>query len=116
FADSTLLNQEFRLVFTTEWNFLFINEMKKYDVAKAVHRPSVKYDVEVALNANEALTHKNFFTNQPGDFKLLNEAAIGDIVKNYNFGNADGIGLIFFAEGMNKATEMMGIWVTFVDT
>jgi hypothetical protein len=113
--NGTVGNDEFRLVFSVQWNQLFIDEMKKYNVAKAVHRQSVKYAIDVALSANKALTQKDFFSNNPGDFKLLNEAAIAGLVKNYDFQKNDGIGLIFFVEGMSKGLESMGVWVTFVD-
>jgi hypothetical protein len=111
----TVDNEEFRNEFTVQWNQIFIDEQKKYDIAKAVHRPSVKYAIDVAIDANKQLTKKDFFSNNPGDFKTLNEAAIAGLVKNYDFQKNDGIGLIFFVEGMSKGEESMGVWVTFVD-
>jgi len=113
--DVVISNDEFRDTYVSSWNYLFINEQKKYDVAKAVHRESVKYAIDVTIQANKSLTKKDFYSNNPSDFKLLNEAAIANLVKNYDFQNNDGIGLIFFAEGMSKGIESMGIWVTFVD-
>jgi hypothetical protein len=113
--NGTVSNDEFKDVFVLQWNYLFIDEAKKYDVAKAVHRPSVKYAVDVAIKANKALTKKDFFSASPTDFKLINEAAIADAVKKYDFQNNEGIGLMFFAEGMSKGADSMGIWVTFVD-
>ncbi len=113
--DVNISNDEFRDTYVSSWNYLFINEQKKYDVAKATHRESVKYDIDVTLQANKQLTKKDFYSNSPSDFKLLNEAAIANLVKNYDFQKNDGIGLIFFAEGMSKGISSMGIWVTFVD-
>jgi hypothetical protein len=111
----TVSNDEFRDVFTYQWNELFIDEMKKYDVAKAVHRKSVKYAIDVTIKANKALTKKDFFSNNPSDFKLINESTIADLVKNYDFQNNEGIGMMFFVEGMSKGQEAVGVWVTFVD-
>ena len=110
-----MTNAEFRDVLTVSWNELFINEQKKYDVAKALHRASVKYASDVAEKANAALTSKDFFSNSVDDFKKITEADIANAVKNYDFKNNDGIGLIFFVEGMSKGLEKSGIWVTFVD-
>lgn len=107
-------NDEFRDVYTLGWNYLFVTEQKKYDVAKAVNRPTVIYATEVAININKALK-KEFFDNNPGDFKLLTEADIVKAVKNYDFQNKDGIGMMFFVEGMSKGISSMGIWVTFVN-
>jgi len=113
--DAPISNDEFRDMYTTSWNYLFINEQKKYDVAKAIHRQSVKYAIDVALSANKNLTKKDFFSNNPSDFHLLKEADIANVVKNYDFQKADGIGLIFFVEGVSKGMDSMGVWVTFVD-
>lgn len=114
--DVVISNDEFRDNYVSSWNYLFINEQKKYDVAKALHRESVKYAIDVTLQANKQLTKKDFFSNNPSDFKLINESTIADVVKNYDFQKTDGgIGLIFFVEGMSKGAASMGIWVTFVD-
>ncbi|WP_448699592.1 hypothetical protein ACFGVR_21345 [Mucilaginibacter sp. AW1-3] len=114
-GEAVITNDVFRDGYTSEWNQLFITEQKKYDVAKAIGRKSVEYKIDVALNANRALTKKDFFTNNPGDFHLTTEATIADAVKKYDFMNHEGIGLLFFVDGMSKGTASMGIWVTFVD-
>jgi len=110
-----LSSTQFKLVYTPQWNNLFIYEKDKYDVAGAVHRDSVKYAIDVTAKANLALGEKEFFSTNPADFKTLNETKIADLVKNYDFGGNDGIGLIFFVEGMSKSKELMGVWATFVD-
>jgi hypothetical protein len=107
-------NEQFRDEFTVQWNQLFIDEMKKYNVAKAVHRDNVKYALEVTAKANKGL-NKDFFSNNPSDFKLINETNIATAVKKYDFQKNEGIGLIFFVEGMSKGMQSEGVWVTFVD-
>ncbi len=106
---------EFRDSFTVQWNQLFIDEEKKYNVAKAIDRSSVNYAIDVCVNANKKLTQKEFFSNNPGDFHTKTEADIATAVKNYDFGKNEGIGMMFFVEGMDKGTTQEGIWVTFVD-
>jgi len=110
----SISNEEFRYKYTDAWNMLFVNEQKKYDVAKALHRGSINYAIDVSQKTNNALK-KDFFSNNPGDFKKLTEQDISNVVKNYDFQNNSGIGLIFFVEGMSKGMESMGIWVTYVD-
>ena len=114
-ASAPISNDEFRDTYVSAWNYLFINEEKKYDVAKAVHRESVKYAIDVTLKSNKNLTQKNFFTNDPKNFKTINADTIANAVKNYNFLGNEGIGMMFFVEGMSKGEESEGIWVTFVD-
>lgn len=106
---------EFRDSYTLQWNQLFIDEQKKYDVAKAINRSSVKYAIDVCINANKKLTKKEFFSNDPADFHKKTEADIAEAVKNYDFQKNEGIGMMFFVEGMNKGTAEEGVWVTFVD-
>ena len=98
-----------------QWTQLFIDEEKKYDIAKAIDRSSVNYAIDVCENANKKLTKKEFFSDNPGDFHTKTEADIDNAVKDYDFKNNKGIGMLFFVEGMNKGTAEEGIWVTFVD-
>ena len=114
-GEGKVTNEKFKSAYTVAWNELFITEQKKYDVAKAIHRSTIQYDIDVALKSNEKLTQKDFFSNNPGDFKKLTEQDISNVVKNYDFQNNTGTGLMFFVEGMSKGMESMGIWVTFVD-
>ena len=107
-------NESFRDKFTKGWNQLFIDEMKKYDVAAAVHRTGVKYAIDVTLKANSNLK-KDFFSNSPNDYKSLTDEKINSLVKGYDFQGNSGIGLMYIVEGMSKGNKSCGIWVTFVD-
>lgn len=97
------------------WNDLFVNEQKKYDVAKYVKRSSVTYETGVTQKANNAARGK-VFTDDPDEYQLLTEEKVGKLVKGYNFQGVKGVGLVFFVEGMSKGKEEVSAWVTFVDT
>jgi len=112
--NGVVTKEEFKDSFTVQWNQLFIDEQKKYDVAKATDRSSVKYAIDVAINANKKIT-KDFFSNNPSDFHTKTEADVAAAVKNYDFQKNEGIGMMIFVEGMNKGTTEEGLWVTFVD-
>jgi len=114
-GEGVITKDEFRDSFLTQWNQLFIDEQKKYNVAKAIDRSSVKYAIDVCINANKKLKNKEFFSNNPSDFHTKTEADVANAVKNYDFQNNQGIGMMFFVEGMNRGTGEEGIWVTFVD-
>lgn len=100
--------------FYPAWNQLFINEQKKYDVAKYVHRSSVEYATEVTDAANDK-AGKDVFSNNPSDFSRLSKADIEKAVRGYNFKGKKGVGLLFFIEGMSKGKEAASAWVAFVD-
>ncbi|WP_184547701.1 hypothetical protein [Mucilaginibacter sp. FT3.2] len=106
---------EFRDQYTLGWNRLFIDEQKKYDVAEMVHHSAVDYAIDVAKSSNSKGKFDKLYSDNPGDFKLLDEAKIAAVVKGYDFLGHDGIGVIFFVGGMNKGMDKAGVWVTFVD-
>jgi len=107
-------SSEFRDKYIPGWNQLFINEQKKYNVAEAVKRTEVKYAMEVTEKANNSIK-SDFFSNNPSDYKKLDEQKIADMVKKYDYQGKTGIGLIFFIDGMSKGKDEASGWVTFVD-
>ena len=109
-----ITNSDFRDKYIPSWNQLFINEQKKYDVAKAVKRSEVKYAMDVTEKANNAIKG-NFFSDDPNDYKKLDEQKIANLVKGYDFQGKSGIGLLFFIDGMSKSKDEASGWITFVD-
>jgi len=109
-----ITSSEFRDKYIPGWNQLFVDEQKKYDVASAVKRAEVKYGMDVTEKSNNGIKG-NFFSNDPNDYKKLDEAKIADLVKKYDFQGKTGIGLIFFIDGMSKSKDEASGWVTFVD-
>jgi hypothetical protein len=114
-GEGVITKDEFRDSFLVQWNQLFVDEAKKYNVAKAIGRSSVTYAIDVCIDANKKLAKKEFFSNDPNDFHKKTEADIANAVKNYDFQKNDGIGMMYFVEGMNRGTGEEGLWVTFVD-
>jgi hypothetical protein len=110
-----ITNDDFRDKYAVGWNQLFINEQKKYDVAKAIgYKKDIPYDLDITEKANNGLK-KDFFSNDLNDYNKLTADKIDAIVKKYNFQGKKGIGMIIFVEGMSKGKVEAGAWVTFVD-
>jgi hypothetical protein len=109
-----ITSAEFRDKYIPGWNQLFLDEQKKYDVAKALKRAEVKYAMEVTEKANSSIKG-NFFSNDPLDYKKLDEQKVATIVKGYDFQGKTGIGLMFIIDGMSKAKDEASGWITFVD-
>jgi hypothetical protein len=110
-----ITNDDFRDKYTIGWNQLFIDEQKKYDVAKAIdYKKDIPYDLDITEKANNELK-KDFFSNDLSDYNKLTADKINAIVKRYNFQGKKGIGMIIFVEGMSKGKVEAGAWVTFVD-
>jgi hypothetical protein len=109
-------NNEFRDKYAPGWNELFINEQKKYDVAKAIdYKKDITYALDVTDKNNSAIKKPDFFSNDLGDYKRLTADKVAAIVKKYNFRGKTGVGLIIFVEGMSKGKEEAGAWVAYVD-
>ena len=53
-------NADFRDKFIRGWNQLFIDEQKKYDVAKVVHRPEIKYAIDVTGKSQQCFKERFF--------------------------------------------------------
>ncbi|MBC7534328.1 MAG: hypothetical protein H7258_01385 [Ferruginibacter sp.] len=109
-----ITNAEFRDKYVTGWNQLFVNEQKKYDVAKVVHRTDVRYAMEVTEKTNNGIK-RDFFSNNPDEYMTLDAAKVESLVKKYNYLGKTGIGLIFFIEGMSKGKDQASAWVAYVD-
>jgi hypothetical protein len=107
-------NERISHFYTRSWNYLFMDQPKKFDVAKAVHRATVQYRIEVTQKVDDTIK-KDFFTKDAARFKTLTEQNIGDLVKNYDYQGNSGIGMLFFVDGVSKANSQEGVWVTFVD-
>jgi len=109
-----VFTEQFIKVYVPAWNYLFMTEQKKYNVAKATHRANVAYALSVTEKANSALTG-NIVATKGAGFKTLAEQDISELVKRYDFQGKTGIGLLFFIADMDKDKKEEGAWVTFVD-
>lgn len=107
-------NADFRDKYIVGWNQLFINEQKKYNVAKVVHRTDVRYGMGVTEKANSGIK-KDFFSNDPDEYMTLDAEKVAGLVKKYNYLDKKGIGLIFFIEGMSKGKDQASAWVAYVN-
>lgn len=108
-------DDQMREKYIPAWNDLFINEQKKYDVAKYLNRDEVGYALDVTTRANNKKGPKTYFSDDPGSFSHLDEADVARLVKGYDFQGKKGNGVIFFIEGMSKGKSRVSAWVAVVD-
>lgn len=109
-----ITSNDMRSKYFTAWNNLFVAEQKKYDVAGAVNRDNVTNAIDVTESANNK-SKSEYFTDNSGDYQLLNEDKIASLVSHYDFKGKTGLGLLFFVEGMSKDKAEASMWVTFVN-
>ena len=107
-------NERISDFYTRSWNYLFFDQPRKFDAARAAHRASVISKIEVTQKVDDTIK-KDYFTKDTTLFKTLTEQKISDLVKNYDYQGNTGIGMLFFVEGISKSSSQEGVWVTFVD-
>lgn len=107
-------DEQMRDKYFTGWNELFINEQKKYDVAKYTNRDEISFATDVTRKVNNK-TRGNYFVEDPNLYQTLDKDAIAEAVKGYDLKGKSGIGLVFIVEGMSKGKAQSSAWVTFVD-
>lgn len=96
-------------------NDLIVNEPKKYDLASAFRRSNIDHDLGAMAKRNATTDEDKIKSTNTADYSRLKEADISSLVKNFDFGDQKGIGLLFVMEGMSKSKKAASLWVTFVD-
>lgn len=108
-----ITNQQLIDKYFPGWNQLFINEAKKYNVAKAVHRYNVEYDINPIQKINAQSIKRDFFSVDPNDFDHWNDKDIQQFVSKYN-SNKGEVGMAIIIEAMDKEKAMASLWITFI--
>ena len=97
------------------WNELMINEQTKYDVAKALSRPRVKFAVDVTMDHNSALTPDDLFVQQAMPETYGKASDVAELIKSYNFKDNSGIGVMFVAVSFDRPAQKGNWWIVFVN-
>ena len=93
-------------------NDVIINEGEKYDFKKALNKNDVPYDLGSVTKANAEIDGEKILSTSSAEKGRITPETIAELVKGYN-AKAEGIGLIFFMETLDKPQEKGTMWVTF---
>jgi hypothetical protein len=96
------------------WNSLIEAEPKKFSLEKAFKLNSDRYasKVDDMIKLNKSVDVDGNITD---DAYSITEDKVRKSVSRYNLSEKDGIGLVYVVESLNKTTEKLVAWVTFVD-
>lgn len=85
------------------WNMVLVNEREKYDIADMLRREQVLYSIDMMMQKNKETSLEDMETyNEPN----YSEDDISSFIKEYKLENdKSGIGVLFIAESLNKATN-----------
>lgn len=92
------------------WNTLILVEAEKYNVAAALQRSRVNFDVTSVSKLNELSTPNIRFV--PSD-STLRKTDIAAMVADYESTKSEGIGIVFIAERYNK-TKKQGVHIAVI--
>jgi len=91
------------------WNKLFIDEPKKYDLEGTFKKKMVN-DLAKVTERNAAVDYLKLVTEKPN---TVSAEDVASIVKNY--AGSEGIGLLYVVENFDKGAELVRFWVVIFD-
>ncbi|MEX0810620.1 MAG: hypothetical protein WD048_00300 [Chitinophagales bacterium] len=94
------------------WNGLFISEKDKYDLQGIFKKNEIKYNNESVNKLNSKVDPNQLVKKEASEFS---EDQLAGMIKKYDSGGNSGIGLVFIAETLNKATEKGSYHLVFFD-
>nr|WP_295930184.1 hypothetical protein [uncultured Dyadobacter sp.] len=96
------------------WNNLIELEPKKFSLQKAFNLKDDQYKskVEDMVKLNKSV---NVEKNITDDESALTEDQVKKAAAKYTLSEKDGIGLVYVVESLNKTSEKLVVWVTFID-
>ncbi len=95
-------------------NQLILNEPRKYAVDRSFNKPDIAKDIRFTIAKNEAIDPEKISEFSSDDVRFKKET-IESIVKGYDFEDKKGLGVMFIAETLNKATVAGAFYVTIID-
>lgn len=95
-------------------NQLILNEPRKYAVDLAFNKPDIAKDIRFTTAKNETTDPENIIGSGSDDVRFK-KATIESIVKGYDFEDKKGLGIMFIAETLNKASVTGAFYVTIID-
>lgn len=95
-------------------NQLILNEPKKFFVDVAFNKPDISKDISFVNAKNDKVDPDKIVETSSDEVRFKKET-IESIVKSYSFGDKKGIGVMFIAEVLNKASVTGAFYVTIID-
>jgi len=94
-------------------NAVIIQEQeKKYNFRKYFNKKAVTIELDNVNTNNQKIDPAKLVTNNPNS---ITQDDVKKLISGYNAGGKTGMGLVFVAESMNKATSMGSFYVCFFD-
>jgi hypothetical protein len=96
-------------------NDLIVKESTKYDVQEAYRRSNWTVDLKEVEDRNDKAKPDQLKSSNEADLTRLKPEDIDNLVKNFNYGDHKGYGVLLVMEGMSKTGKLCTIWFTLID-
>jgi len=94
------------------WNQLVLSESEKYDIRGAFLAGQVTYSIDQAVERSEQREMRDIV--QASSYELTREE-LAEAIKSYITPSAEGTGVLFIMETLNKLEEKSTMWVAVFD-
>jgi len=88
------------------WNSVIENEKEKYQLAEALRKEQIRYDLDFAAKVNAETDIEEMEASASNEMTLED---VKGIVNGYSLPDESGVGIIFITEYLNKNKENAGI-------
>jgi hypothetical protein len=86
-------------------NDVIVNEKKKYNLEKFLHKKSIIYDLEVVKRNNDSVNYNNLTTDDPKYSEFISKRMLQELISKYDCGSDKGIGVVFVMENFNRMKD-----------
>jgi len=82
-------------------NDVIVTEKKKFNLGKFFRKSPVVVNLDVVKKNNEEIVVDELVTTDNKYNKFIDQSMVEELVKNYNCGSDNGLGLVFVIENFN---------------
>ena len=93
---------QIRDIYFPRWNKLILDESSKYDFQGMLRLDKLSYDIDMLMDINSKTELKDI---ESYNIPNYSKEYIQEIVSQYKLDIGNGIGILFFAECLNKSKE-----------
>jgi hypothetical protein len=108
-------NEKFSNSLFGQWNALFTEEKKRYDIAGALRHASVSYSTDHVNSKNDTIQVNRLYVQDKTSLNHIKSSDIQNIVNTYPLENKTGYGLVFIVESLDRQKKETNTWVALID-
>jgi hypothetical protein len=95
-----------------DWNYMFIKEKSKYNIARTFKIKNVNYDFDIVAKRNKEIDVFKIIVDE--DY-MIDKHNVEEAIAEYKDCKNEGLGLTFIIESLDYHKNIAVIWVTFFD-